>query len=243
MVKNRGFPIFIALHDMNNITENIRILKEELPDKVKLVAVSKTKTVEDIMLAYNAGQRVFGENRVQELMSKYEHVPGDVQWHMIGHLQRNKVKYLAGFIHMIESVDSGNLLRTINKEARKSGRIIDCLLQFHIASEETKYGFSIKEAEGLIETGILDELDNVNIRGVMGMATFTDDMDKVRSEFVYLKSVFDKLKQTWFLNNDHFTEISMGMSGDYKIAVDEGSTMVRLGTLIFGERYCKIDNN
>lgn len=243
MVNNQGFSNFTPLSFMSEIAENINLLKKELPVNVKLVAVSKNKDVDDIMEAYNAGQRVYGENRVQELMSKYEHLPADIQWHMIGHLQRNKVKYIAGFIHMIESVDSEKLLGTINKEAAKAGRVIDCLLQFHIASEETKFGFSREEAMEMINSGVLGELDNVNIRGVMGMATFTDDMEKVRSEFIYLRSVFDELKERFFSDKNNFCEISMGMSGDYKIALEEGSTMVRIGTSIFGERYCEIDKN
>ena len=227
---------------MSEIAENIKALRKELPEKVKLVAVSKTKPVEDIMEAYNAGHRVFGENRVQELLGKYEHLPRDVQWHMIGHLQRNKVKYIAGFIHLIESVDSEKLLRAINKEALKAGRVIDCLLQFHIAREETKFGFSSEEAVEMIESGLTDELRNVNIRGVMGMATFTGDMERVRSEFIFLRSVYDDLKKRFFSSDNNFSEISMGMSGDYKVALEEGSTMIRLGTLVFGARYCKIDN-
>ncbi|MDT8401531.1 MAG: YggS family pyridoxal phosphate-dependent enzyme [Bacteroidales bacterium] len=227
---------------MSEIAENIRRLKEKLPDNVKLVAVSKTKTIEDIMEAYRAGQRNFGENRVQELMDKYKHVPGDIRWHMIGHLQRNKVKYIAGFIHLIESVDSEKLLREINKEGNKAGRTIDCLLQFHIAREETKFGFSIEEAVEMIKSGITEELKNVNIRGVMGMATFTEDMDRVRSEFVFLRSVFEELKENFCREKDDFCEISMGMSGDYRVALEEGSTMIRIGTAIFGARYCKIDN-
>ncbi|MEA1887297.1 MAG: YggS family pyridoxal phosphate-dependent enzyme [Bacteroidota bacterium] len=228
---------------MSDTSENIKQLKDELPGNVKLVAVSKTKTVDEIMKAYDAGHRFFGENRVQELLGKYEKLPHYIKWHMIGHLQRNKVKHIAGFIHMIESVDSEKLLRAINKEAIKAGRVIDCLLQFHIAREETKFGFSKEEAVGMIESGTLDELAGVNIRGVMGMATFTDDMERVRSEFAYLRSVFDELKERFFSEKDDFCEISMGMSGDYKVALEEGSTMVRIGTLIFGARYCKIDTN
>ena len=243
MVNNQGFSNFTPLCYMSVIAENIIRLKKELPVNVKLVAVSKTKDIDDIMEAYNTGHRAFGENRVQELMSKYEHVPADIQWHMIGHLQRNKVKYIAGFIYMIESVDSEKLLRAINKEAVKEERIIDCLLQFHIAREETKFGFSREEAMEMISSGVLDELGNVNIRGVMGMATFTDDMDRVRSEFIYLRSIFDEMKKLFFSDNNNFNEISMGMSGDYKVALEEGSTMVRIGTSIFGARYCEIDNN
>ncbi len=227
---------------MSDIAENIRLFKKEIPDNVKLVAVSKTKSVEDIMEAYKAGHRLFGENRVQELLSKYEHVPDDLQWHMIGHLQRNKVKYIVPFINLIESVDSVKLLVAINKEAEKAGRIIDCLLQFHIAKEETKFGFSMEEALEMIESGMLGELKNVNIRGVMGMATFTGDMELVRSEFVFLRSVYEELKERFFSGKNDFKEISMGMSGDYKVAVEEGSTIVRIGTSIFGARYCKLDN-
>lgn len=243
MVYNQGFPIFMPLFHMSDIAENINLLKKELPVNVKLVAVSKTKTIDDIMEAYNAGHRIFGENRVQELMGKYEHVPADIQWHMIGHLQRNKVKYIAGFIHMIESVDSEKLLRAIDNEAFKTDRIINCLLQFHIAREETKFGFSLEEAIDMIDSGILDQLRSVNIRGVMGMATFTGDMNIVRSEFIYLKTVFEELKNRFFSDNSEFCEISMGMSGDYKVALEEGSTIVRIGTSIFGARYCETDIN
>lgn len=227
---------------MSDIAENLIKFREELPEGVKLVAVSKTKPVEDIMEAYNAGQRVFGENRAQELMEKHEHVPDDVLWHMVGHLQRNKVKYIADFVHMIESVDSLRLLRAVNKEAKKAGRVINCLLQFHIAKEETKFGFSPEEVDDIMQSEVLDELENVNIRGVMGMATFTDDMDKVRGEFKFLKSVFENLKSKYFQSKSDFSELSMGMSGDYKVAIEEGSTMVRVGTNIFGARYCKTDN-
>lgn len=227
---------------MSEISENIRLLKQELPDSVKLVAVSKTKTAEEIMEAYNAGHRAFGENRVQELLTKYEQLPGDIRWHMIGHLQRNKVKYIAGFIHLIESVDSEKLLREINKEGAKAGRTIDCLLQFHIAREETKFGFSMEEALEMVASGLVDELEYVNIRGVMGMATFTEDMERVRSEFAYLRVVFTELKKQFFASREDFCEISMGMSGDYKVALEEGSTMIRIGTAIFGARYCTIDN-
>ncbi len=222
---------------MGGIAENITVLKNELPPDIKLVAVSKTKPVEDIMEAYNGGQRIFGENRVQELTEKHRLLPEDIQWHMIGHLQRNKVKYIAGFINMIESIDSLKLLQTVNNEALKTDRTIDCLLQFHIAGEETKFGFDREEVKQIIDSGEIDELHNINIRGVMGMATFTDDMQRVRGEFAFLKSIFDELKNGYFIEKNDFSEVSMGMSGDYKVAVEEGSTMVRLGTTIFGERY------
>ncbi len=227
---------------MSDIAENLIKFREKLPEGVKLVAVSKTKPVEDIMEAYNAGQRVFGENRAQELMEKHKHVPDDVLWHMVGHLQRNKVKYIADFVHMIESVDSLRLLRAVNKEAKKADRVINCLLQFHIAKEETKFGFSPEELDDIMQSKVLDDLENVNIMGVMGMATFTDDMDKVRGEFKFLKSVFENLKSKYFHSKKDFSELSMGMSGDYKVAIEEGSTMVRVGTNIFGARYCKTDN-
>jgi len=228
---------------MNNIAENILRLKEDIPSDVKLVAVSKTKPLEDVMKAYDAGQRIFGENRVQELIVKQPELPADIKWHMIGHLQTNKVKFIAPYISMIESVDSVKLLNTINKEGAKNKRLIDCLLQFHIASEETKHGFELQELRAFLDTGQLADLSFVRIRGVMGMGTFTDNMEIVRNEFRYLKSCFDELKESYFSNNDEFAEVSMGMSGDYSIAIEEGSTMVRLGTTIFGARYCKTDNN
>jgi PLP dependent protein len=221
---------------MNNISQNITELLESLPEGVMLVAVSKTKAPEAIMEAYNAGQRVFGENRVQELAEKYPLLPGDIQWHMIGHLQRNKVKQIAGFVSLIHSVDSFRLLDTINAEAEKAGRTINCLLQFHIAEEETKYGLSMEEATALIGNVEQNGLNNVVICGVMGMATFTENGEQVRKEFSYLKKCFDNLKNMHFRENSEFKHISMGMSGDFKIAIEEGSTMVRIGSSIFGER-------
>ncbi|HDR88566.1 MAG TPA: YggS family pyridoxal phosphate-dependent enzyme [Bacteroidetes bacterium] len=223
-----------------NIAENIRHLKEELPAGVTLVAISKTKSPEEIMQAYETGHRVFGENKVQELVSKREALPLDIEWHMVGHLQSNKVKYLAPFVSLIQSVDSMKLLRVINKEGRKNGRVIPCLLQFHIAGEETKFGLDMQEAREMLDSSQFRELNHVKILGVMGMATFTDCMDQVRKEFRQLAGIFRTLKNDYFRNDDHFCEISMGMSGDYPVALEEGATMVRIGSLIFGERSCAI---
>jgi len=201
-----------------------------------LVAVSKTKSVEDIMVLYQKGQRIFGENRVQELTDKYELLPKDINWHIIGHLQKNKVKYIAPFVSMIHSVDSFDLLEVINQQAKKHNRIIPVLLQFHIAQEETKFGLNIKEANKLLQDAENQKLANVRICGVMGMASFTDDQVKVRNEFRALKDYFDTLKNCYFPNDEAFKVISMGMSGDYKIAIAEGSNMIRVGSAIFGAR-------
>jgi len=221
---------------MIDIALNISILRQQIPSSVKIVAVSKTKQVPEIMTAYNAGLRSFGENRVQELLSKKDNLPADIEWHLIGHLQSNKVKYIAGFIRMIHSVDTGKLLSVINSEAGKAGRIIDCLLQFHIAREETKFGFNIEEASQFLESDEFKNLGNVNICGVMGMATFTEDKRVVGEEFTYLRNSFSLLKEKYFKDSEKFREISMGMSGDFQLAVKEGSTIVRIGSLIFGER-------
>ncbi|MBP6235525.1 MAG: YggS family pyridoxal phosphate-dependent enzyme [Saprospiraceae bacterium] len=203
---------------------------------VTLVAVSKTKPAEDIMKLYQSGQRIFGENKVQEMVSKYEVLPNDIQWHQIGHLQKNKVKYIAPFVAMIHAVDSFELLEVINKEAVKNIRTIDVLLQFHIATEETKFGLHKDEAVQLLTALEKEPLLNVRICGVMGMASFTEDTNLIRSEFRSLKEIFTSLKSRFFMENPFFNEISMGMSGDYKIAIEEGSTMVRIGSAIFGER-------
>ena len=221
---------------MTDISLNISRLKSELPSSVKLVAVSKTKPVNDIIEAWNAGQKYFGENRVQELLDKKDHVPADVEWHLIGHLQTNKVKYIVPFISMIQSVDSLKLLNAINNEASKINKVVNCLLQIHIAEEETKYGFSLSEIESIIDGKGFEGLKFVRICGVMGMATFTDDFSQVRKEFSCLREYFKVLKARYFSSEDYFREISMGMSGDYKIALEEGSTMVRIGSLLFGER-------
>lgn len=217
---------------MNNYTN----IKSTIPDGVTLVAVSKTKPVEDIQKIYDAGQRVFGENKVQEMYDKFEALPKDIHWHLIGHLQTNKVKYIAPFVSMIHAVDSLKLLQEINKQGAKNNRVIECLLQFHIANESTKFGLSLEEATQLLEEANLVEMRNIEIRGVMGMATFTEDESQIRHEFQTLEGYFQILKSHYFKFNDRFSEISMGMSGDYKIAIEEGSTLVRIGSKIFGER-------
>ena len=219
-----------------NIKNNINYLRQNLPAGCTLVAVSKTQPIEIIQDAYSAGQRVFGENKVQELVPKYEALPKDISWHMIGHLQTNKVKYIAPFVECIQSVDSAKLLEEINKQARKNNRIIRCLLQMFIASEETKFGFSEDEIVQLFESGAVEKLSNVAVVGLMGMATFTADESQIRREFRKLKSFFEGLKKRSLPPNVHMDELSIGMSGDYRIAVDEGSTIVRVGTAIFGER-------
>lgn len=219
-----------------SIAENIDLVKANLPAQVQLIAVSKTKPVEMLVEAYRHGQRAFGENKVQELVGKFEALPKDIEWHFIGHMQTNKVKYIAPFIHLIHGVDSFKLLKTINTEAKKIDRIIPCLLQFHIAEEETKFGFSLAEVEEMLKSDEFKRLENVEISGVMGMATYTDDENQIHKEFAALKAYFEKLKSDYFANEPKFKEISMGMSGDYRIAVEEGSTMVRIGSTIFGER-------
>jgi len=219
---------------MTDIALNIAKLIEQIPPSVKIVAVSKTKPVSDIRIAYDAGHRIFGENRVQELLAKKDLLPSDIEWHLIGHLQSKKVKTIIRFISMIQSVDSPRLLLIINNEAEKASLKADCLLQIYIAKEETKFGFNLEEVTGMLESGYFKSLRNVNICGVMGMATFTDNMDIVRQEFRFLKNCFDTLKEKYFRTSDHFKEISMGMSGDYISGIEEGSTMVRIGSLIFG---------
>jgi PLP dependent protein len=221
---------------MSFITENIFILKHHIPSTVKLVAVSKTKPVADILEAYNTGQKSFGENRVQELLNKKDLLPEDIEWHLIGHLQTNKIRYVVPFISMIQSIDSFKLLSAVNNEALKINRVVDCLLQIHIASEETKFGFSMHNLTEDLQSDKMLNLRNVRICGIMGMATFTSDNEQVKKEFRYLKDCYDSLKSSFFRSNACFKEISMGMSGDYKLAIEEGSTMVRIGSLIFGER-------
>jgi len=219
-----------------SVKENLASVKSRIPTGVKLVAVSKTKPIEAIMEAYGAGQVVFGENKPQELTQKWNLLPKDIEWHMIGHLQTNKVKYIAPFVSLIHSVDSVRLLATVDKEAAKNGRVIDCLFQQHIAKEETKFGFSTEELEEFLSSGELAQYPNVRIVGVMGMATFTEDESIVRQEFRGLRESFVRLKQQFFAEADYFKEISMGMSDDYQIAIEEGSTLVRVGSAIFGER-------
>ena len=223
-----------------SIADNIKNLKREIELlNVRLVAVSKTKPVEDIEEAYAAGQRLFGENMVQEMVEKYENLPKYIQGHQIGHLQTNKVKYIAPFISLIESVDSLKLLQEINKQAQKCDRVIDCLLQVYIADEETKYGLSFDEVIELLRSEEYAELKNIRIVGLMGIATNTDNEKQIKEEFYELKTLFDGIKQSFFRKEDSFKEISMGMSSDYKIAIEEGSTMVRLGSTIFGQRVIK----
>ncbi|TYA71575.1 YggS family pyridoxal phosphate-dependent enzyme [Seonamhaeicola marinus] len=217
------------------IKDNLENIKSTLPDHVTLVAVSKTKPVSDILEAYEAGQRVFGENKIQEMASKYEELPKDIEWHMIGHVQRNKVKYMGSFVHLIHGVDSLKLLEEINKQALKHSRIINCLLQIKIASEDSKFGMTPNDAKALLQSIDFSELKNIKVTGVMGMATFTNDHEQIENEFKLLKSTFDNLSSLTSENCELQT-ISMGMSGDYKLAIDCGSTMVRVGSSIFGAR-------
>lgn len=218
-----------------NVEENLAALHKQLNGKTRLIAVSKTKPVKLLMQAYQAGQRDFGENKVQEMVDKYDQMPKDVRWHLIGHLQTNKVKYIAPFVHMIHSVDSEKVLRTIQKEAAKNDRAIPCLLQVHIAEEETKYGLSDEEIRNIASEKIIAAMPNVRIVGLMGMATFTEDQEQIKKEFRHLKSLFDEIKKMG-LTGMEMKELSMGMSSDYQIAMQEGSTMVRVGSSIFGER-------
>lgn len=214
-----------------SISENIKQYKEELGD-VSLVAISKTKPNKDLEEAYNAGQRIFGENKIQEMTDKWEALPKDIEWHMVGHVQRNKVKYMAPYIALIHAVDSLKLLKEINKEAKKNDRTIKCLLQIKIADEDSKFGISKDEAKEILDSEAFAKFENVEVSGLMGMSTFTDDMDQVKKEFSYLHSVFTEFQQTY----PKMKTLSMGMSGDYQLAVECGSTMVRIGSAIFGER-------
>ncbi|MEZ4808762.1 MAG: YggS family pyridoxal phosphate-dependent enzyme [Allomuricauda sp.] len=215
-----------------SIKDNLKSIKSELPDHVILVAVSKTKPSEAIMEAYNAGHRVFGENKVQEMVQKWEELPKDIEWHMIGHLQRNKVKYMAEFVSLVHGVDSLKLLQEIDKQAQKHNRAIPCLLQMHIAEEETKFGLDTSELDALLASKEYHAMEHIKIVGLMGMATFTSDENQIRKEFAQLKSIFDGLQKKL----PHISILSMGMSGDYPIAVEQGSTMVRIGSSIFGTR-------
>jgi len=215
-----------------SITKNLHKIKAQIPEDVGLVAVSKTKPISDLMQAYNEGQRMFGENRVQEMAEKYEKMPKDIEWHAIGHVQRNKVKYMAEFVSLVHSVDSPRLLKELNKQAKSHDRIIDCLLQLKIAKEDSKYGLEEQETQNILLSESFKNMQNVNVVGLMGMATFTEDQKQVKSEFDYLKSVFDKLKKI----HPKLEILSMGMSGDYEIAIDSGSNMVRIGSNIFGAR-------
>ena len=209
-----------------SISEKIQSIKKELPNNVTLVAVSKTKSKEEILQAYNSGHKIFGENKVQELAGKYENLPKDIEWHMIGHLQRNKVKYIAPFVSLIHGTDSEKLLKEINKRAKQNNRIINCLLQVHISKESTKFGFSSSEINDIMQRS--SEFENINIIGLMGMATFTDNISQIEKEFSALQQIYK--------NHTNFTTLSMGMSGDYKNAITCGSNMIRLGSIIFGNR-------
>jgi pyridoxal phosphate enzyme (YggS family) len=223
-----------------SIADNIKSLKNEtIPKKVTLIAVSKTKPVADIQEAYDAGQRLFGENTVQEMVEKYEQLPKDIEWHQIGHLQSNKVKYIAPFISMIQSVDSLKLLQEINKQAEKNKRVIDCLLQIYIADEETKFGLGFDEAIELLRSDEFATFKNIRIRGLMGIATNTDKEKQLKDEFQELKTFFDGIKQSFFRKEESFDVISMGMSSDYEIAIEQGSNMIRVGSTIFGGRVIK----
>jgi pyridoxal phosphate enzyme (YggS family) len=218
-----------------SIAQNLLQIKSQLPENVTLVAVSKTKPVADLMEAYNAGQRIFGENKIQEMTDKWEQMPKDIQWHMIGHVQTNKVKFMAEYVSLIHGVDSLKLLQEINKQALKHNRIIDCLLQMYIADEETKFGLDEKELNELLSSEEFQQLKNIRIVGLMGMATFTDNQNQIQKEFQHLKEIFDNTSKLETLNLKLET-LSMGMSGDYKLAIECGSTMVRIGSSIFGNR-------
>jgi pyridoxal phosphate enzyme (YggS family) len=219
-----------------SISDNLLSIKASLPLHVTLVAVSKTKPVPDLQEAYNAGQRVFGENKVQEMVEKWEQMPKDVQWHMIGHVQTNKVKYMAPFVSLIHGVDSLKLLSEINRQAKRYRKVINCLLQIHIAEEDTKFGLNDAELKSLLESEDFKQMENICIMGLMGMATFTDDQEQIQREFSHLKSLFDQLSEQHETLNLKPTTLSMGMSGDYPIAINCGSTMVRIGSSIFGGR-------
>lgn len=218
-----------------SIKENLKNIKSSIPEHVTLVAVSKTKPISDLMEAYHAGQRIFGENKIQEMAEKHENMPKDIEWHMIGHVQRNKVKYMAKFVSLIHGVDNFKLLKEIDKQAKKHDKIIDCLLQIKIASEDSKFGMTLENVAEIIQSKDFSELKNIKITGVMGMATFTENETQVKQEFKLLKSTFDDLKLLNTINCE-LQIISMGMSGDYKLAIDCGSTMIRVGSSIFGVR-------
>lgn len=218
------------------IAENLSRLRNEIPPEVRIIAVSKTMPVSAILEAYRSGQRDFGENKAGELSEKHEQLPADIAWHMIGHLQTNKVRLIAAYVSLIHSVDSLKLLSFINAEAARAGRKIKCLIQIRIATEETKFGLTPDDAEQLLSSGEYISFRNIQIVGLMGMASFTDDMKQVRDEFSRLTLCFSELRNKFFIKDPYFCELSMGMSGDYKIAMEAGSTMVRIGSLIFGER-------
>ncbi len=221
---------------MNNIADHIKQILTELPQGVRLVAVSKYHPADAIAEAYHAGQRIFGESKVQEMSTKYELLPKDIQWHFIGHLQSNKIKYMAPFVTLIHGIDSFKLLEEVNKQAAKCNRVIKCLLQIHIAQEDTKFGFNAEECRAMLTAGDWKSLKNIEICGLMGMATYTEDVEEIRNEFHYLHELFLEVKQNWFDQSSNFCELSMGMSDDYQLAIEQGSTLVRIGSKIFGER-------
>ena len=222
-----------------SIEQNLKRIQSTLPEHVTLVAVSKTKPVCDLQTTYDLGQRVFGENKIQEMVEKHEQLPNDIEWHMIGHVQRNKVKYMASFVSLIHGIDNFKLLKEVNKQAKKHDRIINCLLQIKIASEDSKFGMNAKEASHILQSEEFSELQNVKIVGVMGMATFTENQEQVKSEFMHLKQTFNDLN-TIETSNSHLKTISMGMSDDYQLAIECGSNMVRVGSRIFGARNYSI---
>lgn len=222
------------------IKENLASIKAMLPNGVTLIAVSKTKPICDVQEAYDAGQRTFGENHALEMRDKYEALPKDIQWHFVGHLQTNKIKYIVPFVTLIHSIDSERLLNAVNAEGLKRNRVVDCLLQFHIASETTKFGMDLTEAKTLLDSEAFKSMKNIRLCGVMGMATFTDNEPEIRVEFRNLKSIFETLKHDYFSQAPYFKEISMGMSADYPIAIEEGATLIRVGSKIFGARNYNI---
>ena len=232
--RNSFHKFIIAYNNLPmTIEQNLHHITSSIPEHVTLVAVSKTKPISDILEAYNAGHRVFGENKIQEMVEKYEQLPEDIQWHMIGHVQRNKVKHMAPFVSLIHGVDNFKLLKEINKQAEKHHRTINCLLQIKIADEDSKFGMSKQEAQDVLSSEEFSALKNINVIGLMGMATFTDDDNQLKEEFSYLKSVFDVLNS----ERPEIKTLSMGMSGDYKLAIECGSNMVRIGSSIFGARH------
>ena len=221
---------------MMDLLQNLKNITKSIPEEVTLVAVSKTKPPEMVKELLNAGQLDFGENKVQELVDKQQQLPETIRWHMIGHLQTNKVKYIAPFVYLVHGVDSLKLLRVLNKEGKKSGRVISCLFQMHIAAEDSKFGLDQHELEEILGSAEYSEMEHVNIRGMMGMATFTDDSEAVRKEFQNLKRIFEQVKAGYFSEKSDFSILSMGMSNDYLLAIEEGSNMIRVGSLLFGPR-------
>jgi pyridoxal phosphate enzyme (YggS family) len=219
-----------------DIASRILLFKKTLSVNVKLIVVSKTQSTEKIFEVYKTGHKIYGENKVQELITKYELLPKDIEWHFIGHLQTNKVRYIVPFVSLIHSVDSLKLLEVLNNESAKCNRVVDCLLQVKIAREDTKFGIGEDDLKALLQSGAFKQMEHIRIVGLMGMATFTEEKEMIRNEFRKCKTIFDEIKKTYFVNNPQFNELSMGMSDDYLIAVDEGSTMVRIGSLIFGQR-------